>query len=133
MSEPLVFIDISEILEGKIEDLKAAIEDLAAFVEDNEPRAVAYSFYFDEDATTMTVVQVHPDSASMEFHMTAAADIFPRFVGLVRMLTMDIYGTPSDELLDLTRKKAQMLGASALRVHELQAGFARWESLSAGR
>ena len=132
MSEPLVFIDISEILEGKIEDLKAAIEDLAAVVEENEPRTIAYSFYFDQAATRMTVVQVHPDSASMQFHMTAAADIFPRFVGLVRMLTMDVYGTSSDDLLELMRSKAQMLGASAVRVHHLQAGFARWESLSAG-
>jgi hypothetical protein len=131
MSEPLVFIDISEILEGKIEDLKSAIEDLAAFVEENEPRTIAYSFYFDEHATTMTVVQVHPDSASMQFHMTAAAAIFPRFVGLVRMSTMDVYGTPSDELLELMRGKAQMLGAAGVRVHEPQAGFARWGSLSA--
>ena len=132
MTEPLVFIDISEILEGKIEDLRGRIKDLASFVEENEPRTIAYSFYFDKDATKMTVVQVHPDSASMQFHMTAAADIFPRFVGLVRMLTMDIYGTPSDDLLELMRSKAKMLGTGSVGIHELQAGFARWESLSAG-
>jgi len=36
-------------------------------VESDEPRRLAYHLYLEEGATRMTVVQVHPDSASMEF------------------------------------------------------------------
>jgi quinol monooxygenase YgiN len=126
MSEPIVFIDSSEIREGKLEELKTAINELVEFVEANEPQPIAYNVYLQEDGTRMTVVQVHPDSASMEFHMKVAGPAFPRFVEFVRMSAMDIYGKPSDDLLEQMRQKAKMLGNASVVVHELHAGFARF-------
>jgi hypothetical protein len=38
---------------------------------------------------------------------------------------MDVYGTPSEGLLELLRRKVQMLGDATMVVHDLQAGFAR--------
>jgi hypothetical protein len=73
----------------------------------------------------MTVVQVHPDSASMENHMRVAGSAFAGFAELVTLSTMDVYGTPSEELLELLRRKVQMLGDATVVVHDLQAGFAR--------
>lgn len=83
MTEPIVFIDSSEIREGKLEELKMAIRDLVEYVQSNEPRPIAYNVYLNESGSRMTVVQVHPDSASMEFHMKVAGPAFPKFVGLV--------------------------------------------------
>lgn len=133
MPEPLVFVDRSEILDGKLDELKMAAKEMAAFVEANEPRTIAYHVYVDEEPSVMTVVQVHPDSASMELHMTAARPIFRKFAGLLRMVSMDVYGTPSDELLEQVREKAEMLGARSVRVHEHHAGFARLGDPSGGR
>ena len=79
MSEPIVYIDRSDVREGKLGELKAAIEELVNFVESNEARAIAYSVYLNEDGSQMTVVQVHPDSASLEFHMEVAGPAFPKF------------------------------------------------------
>jgi len=126
MSEPIVFIDSSEIHEGKLEELKAAIHDLVEFVKSNEPRPIAYNVYLNESGTRMTIVQVHPDSASMEFHLKVAGPAFPRFVELIKLSTMDIYGKPSDDLLEQTRRKVQMLGNATVVVHERHAGFARF-------
>lgn len=126
MSEPIVFIDSSEILEGKLEELKTAMKELVEFVQANEPRPIAYDVYFNEGGTRMTVVQVHPDSASMEFHMRVAGPAFPKFAELIKLLTMDVYGKPSDDLLEQMRTKAQMLGSATVLVHELHAGFARF-------
>jgi hypothetical protein len=75
MSDPIVIIDSSEIREGKLEELKTAINDLVDFVEANEPRPIAYIVYLDEAGVRMTVVQVHPDSGSMELHMKVAAPL----------------------------------------------------------
>jgi hypothetical protein len=125
MSEPLIFVDSSEIREGKLEDLKKAIDDMVDFIEANEPRPLLYHVYLDADGTRMTVVQVHPDSESMEFHMTAAAHIFRGFVDLVAMASMHIYGIPTDRLLGQMQQKARMLGLETVAVHDLQAGFAR--------
>src|SRR6266545_4508517 len=105
MSDPIVFVDSSEIREGKLAELKTAIKDLVEFVESNEPRPIAYNVYLDERGTRMTVVQVHPDSASMEFHMQVAAPAFAKLVQLIRLSTMDVYGKPSDAVLEALRRK----------------------------
>jgi quinol monooxygenase YgiN len=126
MTEPIVFVDSSEILEGKLEDVKTVVKELVEFVDANEPRPIAYHVYFSADGTLMTVIQVHPDSASMEFHMEAAGSVFPQFKDLLKMSTMDIYGKPSDRLLKQMRDKAKMLGAAGVVVHELQAGLSRF-------
>jgi hypothetical protein len=125
MPDPLIFVDISEIVPGKLEDVKAGFKKLASFVEREEPRAISYMVFFNADETVVTVVQAHPDSASMEYHMTAAADLFRTFAGLLKMRTMEIYGEPSAQLLSAMRAKAEMLGASGVAVHRLHAGFWR--------
>ena len=125
MPEPLIFIDVSEIVPGKLEDAKAAFKELAAFVEANEPRAISYNVFFNADETVVTVVQVHPDSASMEFHVSVGAELFKKFAGLLTMRKMAIYGETSTELLEAMRAKAAMLGAGGVEVHDLHAGFSR--------
>jgi hypothetical protein len=128
VSEDLVVIDSSVVREGKLEELKAAIIDLVGFVESNEPRPLAYNVYLNEGGTRMTVVQVHPDSASMEFHMEVAGPAFPTFADLIELSTMDVYGEPSAGLLGQLRQKVQMLGNATVAVHDRHAGFARFEA-----
>jgi hypothetical protein len=125
VSEAITFVDSSDVREGRLDELKAAINEMVEFVESNEPRPIAYNVYLNENSTRMTVVQVHPDSASMELHMKLAGSVFRRFVDLITLTSMDIYGTPSDELLEQIRRKVQMLGNATVAVHQLHAGFAR--------
>jgi hypothetical protein len=122
---PIMVIDRSEIRAGKLQDLEEAVGALAAFVETNEPRPISYDVYFDVDRTTMTVVQVHPDLASMELHMNLAGPAFPKFAELLTLRTMDVYGEPSDVLLDSLRRKIEMLGSGVVTVHVHRAGFNR--------
>ena len=58
-SEPIIYIDHSEVREGKLDELKTAMKELVELVEANEPRIIAYNVYFTEDGTRMTVVHVH--------------------------------------------------------------------------
>jgi hypothetical protein len=39
---------------------------------------------------------------------------------------MDVYGKPSDPLLEALRRKVQLLGNATAVVHEPEAGFARF-------
>ena len=125
MSEPLISLDTSLIRDGRLNELKEAVTELVEFVRSNEPRPIAYEIYFDEAGSRMTVVQIHPDSASMEYHMTIAGPAFAGFAELITLSTLDVYGNPSEELLELLRRKVQMLGDATVIVHDLQAGFAR--------
>lgn len=128
---PLLFIDVSEIVPGELDNVKAEFRQLATFVEENEPRAISYNVFFSTDETIVTVVQVHPDSASMELHMSVGAELFQRFSGLLTMRRMEIYGEPTAALLGAMQAKAVMLGAAGVDVHHLGTGFTRLTTFEA--
>jgi hypothetical protein len=128
MSEPLVLIDSSEIRPGKLEEVKAGLRELVDFVEANEPRPLAYGMYLNKEGTRMTVVQIHPDSASVELHMKVAAPIFARFADLIKLSTMDVYGTPSPGLLQQLEQKVRLLGNATIATHDFHAGFTRFRA-----
>ena len=45
MSEPIVYVDTSEIRAGKLEELKSVMNELVKFVETSEPSLIAYNVY----------------------------------------------------------------------------------------
>ena len=126
MSESIIIIDTSEIREGKLGELRKAMIGVVGLAEANEQRMIAYNMYLNGDSTRLTVIQVHPDSASAEFHMKIAGSAFPGFVEFIRMCRIDIYGKPSRELLEMLQRKARMLGSGKVSMHELQAGLFRF-------
>ncbi|CAM5652210.1 hypothetical protein ACWD5B_01950 [Streptomyces tanashiensis] len=125
MAEPLFYVDRSEILDGRIEEVRDGMRDLVAFVAEREPQLIAYNVYLDESASTMSVVAVHPDSASMERHLELGGPKFRAFGSLIRMRSIDVYGQPSPSVVDRLRQKAEYLGGASVTLHALQAGFSR--------
>ncbi|MFI8965044.1 hypothetical protein ACIGO8_23360 [Streptomyces sp. NPDC053493] len=128
MAEPIFYVDHSDIREGRIAEVRAGMRELAAFVEEREPQLIAYHFYLDGAESTMTVVAVHPDAASLERHLELGGPKFREFAALIRMRSIDVYGQPSPAVLDRLRQKAEMLGdagGAGVTVHTLQAGFSR--------
>jgi len=121
----MIYIDKSAIGYGKLEELRTAMNKLVEFVKANEPQLIAYNVYFDEDSAQMTVIHVHPDAESLEFHMKVAGPLFPDFAEFIKLLSIDIYGKPTDQSLQQIRQKAQMLGDGNVAVHEFQAGVIR--------
>lgn len=125
MSDLILYVDTSEVREGALEELKPAIGELVGFVEAHEPQLIAYNVYLSDDGTRLTVVSVHPDSASLEYHMKVAGPLFRRFVELVRLSSIHIYGEPSAKVLEQSHEKALLLGSGAVVVDPLLAGFTR--------
>jgi hypothetical protein len=134
VSEQIIFVDTSEVREGKLEELRRFVRDLAEFVEASETDPISYEIYFSADGRLMTVVQVHPDSASMESHMAFAAPVFARFAESVDLRTVDIYGSPSEHVVEQWQQQADMLGTATVTVtvHDRQAGFARFGPRKSG-
>jgi hypothetical protein len=125
MSDFIAYLDTSEVRPGRLEELKTAVAELAAFVELNEPRIISYRVYFSADGSTMSVLHIHPDMASLEFHMKVAGPKFPPMARFVVMRTIEIFGRPSEELVAQLRAKASLLGSGAVIVRDFHAGFAR--------
>ncbi|HET6768995.1 MAG TPA: hypothetical protein VFH08_16400 [Chitinophagaceae bacterium] len=126
MNNLIYYVDISIIQKGKLDELKNAVQDLVEFVNLNESRPIAYNIYFNEDKTQMTLMQIHPDSASLELHLKIAGPAFQKFKHLIQLSTIQIYGNPTDDLLNQLRRKAQMLGNAKVVVHDFQTGFSRF-------
>jgi len=72
-SEPIVYVDHSDIREGLDRRAPSRSRLLVEFIDAHEPRLIAYGFYVDDVARKMTVVAVHPDPASLELHMQIGA------------------------------------------------------------
>lgn len=125
MAEPIIYVDKSDIHEGKVEDIKAAAKELAGFIDANVPRAIAYGIYVDPATWRMTVVQVHPDSASLEHHMKVGAPAFAKFKDMLQLVSIEVYGEASEQLRKQLSDKARMLGNGTVAVHRREAGFAR--------
>jgi hypothetical protein len=124
MPIPLIYLDTSTVREGALPELKAAIRELAEFVEANVAQLLAYSVYFSEDGTQMTVMHVHRDAASLDRHMEVAGPRFARFADLLELESIRIYGTPSPAALVALEEKARLLGGT-VSVQPEHAGFVR--------
>ncbi len=125
MSDAIVYVDTSDVREGALEELQAGMKELVEFVEANEPRIISYNVYFNEEGTRMTVMHVHPDAESVEYHLEVAGPFFRRFVELVTLTSTHIYGRPSETVLKQADEKVRLLGRGVVDVQALHAGFTR--------
>ena len=74
MSGPFIFIGTHRIADGQLEAFKNDARALVQLVRDREPQLVSFNFFFNEDETEVSVVQVHPDADSMLTHMQVAQE-----------------------------------------------------------
>ena len=125
MSGSIVYVDHSEVVPGRLEELKERIAELADLVEEGEPRLLTYAAFFDAPGRRLTVIHVHTDSASLASHFEVAGPAFERFTGLVNLKSIDVYGRPDDDVLERIRSKAALLGEGSVTVHDQHAGFLR--------
>jgi quinol monooxygenase YgiN len=122
MSGPLINVFAYSIKPGKQEEARKRIAELVDFVETNEPRMIAFHVYLDQDGNSVSIVQVHPDSASMEFHMQVNAKHFATaFDWLDAAMGQQLYGPVSDALAAELAKWDEQF--THVPVHE--AGFTR--------
>ena len=125
MAEALIYVDVAEVREDSLVDLRQAISELAEFVEKNEPQLLSYNAYFSEDGTRMSVVHVHADPTSLDRHLEIARPHFARFAELVTLRSIHIYGRPSENALCQLRCKLEQLGTGDVVVYPPHAGFVR--------
>ena len=126
MGQPFIFIGTHRLQDGKLQDFREALTRLVEVVEANEPRMIAFNGYANEDGTEVSVVQVHPDAASMAFHMAVVREhITSAYEELLDETTsIQVFG----ELDDATRAMMQHLAGSGVPIvvqSEPLAGFTR--------
>jgi hypothetical protein len=128
---PIVYIDRSDVHEDRWDELKAGIRALVAFVDAHQPQMASYGFYLDEDAHQMTVVSVHPDSASLERHLDLGGPEFKKLAPFLALREIEVFGHLGERAVELVQQKASTLGDGRVRTFQEQfAGFDRLRSPS---
>jgi quinol monooxygenase YgiN len=131
MPEAIVYMDQSEIRPGMVEEVRRGVTGLVEFIRAREPQLISYAFYIDEAASSMTVVAVHPDSASMELHMRIGGPEFRKLAAFIDLQLIEVYGSPSGAVLRQLNEKARVLGEQArVVVHTPHAGFSNSDRLA---
>lgn len=130
MPNPIIYIDRSRVHAGSAERLKQGIDEVVAFIESKEPQLLYYGFHLSDDGSRMTVVAIHPDTASVELHMDVGAAAFKSLAEFIELEAIEVYGETSDRMLEQLHRKAEMLGDGNTQVivDGLHAGFARLEA-----
>jgi hypothetical protein len=121
----IVYVDHSDIHEGRLDELKEGIRRLVDFIEEREPQLIEYGFHLDEQAGRMTVTAVHPDSASLELHLEIGREEFRKLGDMITQREIQVYGSVSDKVRELLDQKTSMLGGNKVTVVETFKGFAR--------
>ncbi|HEX3435001.1 MAG TPA: hypothetical protein VHT25_13180 [Solirubrobacteraceae bacterium] len=126
MSGPFIFIATNRLKEGKLADERKRVPGLCDFIEANEPRLIAFNEYANEDGTEVGVVQVHPDAASMEFHMQVVAERAAHAYAETLQATtgIQLYGPPSEAVLETLSGQAGAGVPLTIMRHHL-GGFTR--------
>jgi hypothetical protein len=108
MSGPFIFIATNRLRPDAYEAERRRVPGLVDFIEAGEPRLLAFNEYTDAERTEVTVVQVHPDAASMEFHMSVvrerAAEAYTETLDATTQI--QVFGTPSDAVVEALRTQA---------------------------
>jgi len=123
--ELIIYVDHSEIIDGKLKELEIAVGDLVELFRSMEPRLITYSVYFNEEKNRMTILHVHPDINSLELHLKTFAPRSSEFKDLIRLISIDIYGPVTRSVLYQLKQKSAGLGGGNVRIHKLQSGFNR--------
>ena len=125
MPGPIVFVGTHLIHEGKLDVAKEASARLAQFVCDNHPRVLHFEIYIDDATREMTVIQIHPDEASLILHMQLAGDRLAQAYDFLDTVAVKMFGHPSDPF-----KSAAMGGRESVSFQTPFAGFSRLDSVA---
>jgi len=128
MPGPFIFIATNRLKEGKLEEERRRVPGLVEFVEENEPRLIAFNEYANEEGTEVAVIQVHEDAQSMAYHMKTVAKRAARAYAetLEATTSIQVYGTPSDAVLEMLSRQAGAGVPLVVKRHHL-GGFTRAE------
>jgi hypothetical protein len=115
MSSPFIFIATNRLKPGRLDRERQRVPGLVAFIGANEPRLIAFNEYVNEAGDEVTVVQIHPDTASMEAHMEIVRELAQEAYAetLDATVRVQVFGRPSDAILEALANRQATASRSA--------------------
>ena len=104
MSDPIVLISHSKVLQGKLEAFRELSRVVFQVMEAEKPGTVLHYGYVNEEETEIHFVHVFPDADAMDAHMIGAADRTGKATEFIETYKFEIYGTPNEETFEMLRQ-----------------------------
>ncbi len=98
MHEPALGYNVTyEIKKGELEAFTRLAKKASSLVRDEEPGALDYRWYLDEDGRHCQLYQRYRDQDALLKHLTGpvAMTIYPELLGLAKVERLEVYGRPS--------------------------------------
>jgi hypothetical protein len=132
VTEPVIYVSTFRLKEGKFEQYQRFFAELLKVVEDNNPQLIALHAFANEDGTEMTSVNVHPDAASMEYHMQVLAekmgllaDDLTEVFQFMEPVRIEVYGTPGERATEMDKPLMEQQGVPFIFKSHYIGGFTR--------
>jgi hypothetical protein len=108
MQSPFIFIATNRLKAGQLDRERKRVPGLVEFIAAREPRLIAFNEYVSDAGDEVTVVQVHPDAASMEAHMEIVREraLEAYAETLDATVRIQVFGRPTDAILEALRRQA---------------------------
>lgn len=125
MGEPIVFISLFRVKQGKLQPFKDLARTVTQQLQAERPRTLAYLFYLSPDGSEATIVHVFPDAEAMDLHGEGSEQRSRVVFEFLAPDGWEIYGTPSDAALEQMRKAASASGVTLSVQPDYFDGFLR--------
>ena len=110
MAQPVIYVATLGIREGKFREYQRFYAENLKLIQENEPRINAFHAFANEGGTEVTIIQVHPDTASMDDHMQVLAekmgvlaDDLTNVYQFFEPVRIEVYGNPGDRAMEMDK------------------------------
>jgi hypothetical protein len=110
MTEPIVFISHSSVVDGNVEGFRAFIRDGARGLETDKPGTVAFLAYVNEEASEASIVHVFPNADAMNAHLEGVETRSAEADAFIRTSAYEIYGSPDPKVVQMMTAFAEGSG-----------------------
>lgn len=119
MSDQIIYLSRWKILDGKLESFEKYAKEIADIVEKEEPGAISFSYFVDEDRKRGTAVFLFSSAEALDIHLDLLAPRFEEGYQYISGTDVEILGRPS-------KKAAEMAASFGAKFKNQQvAGFTR--------
>ena len=125
MSGPIVFMSHNVVKDGKLQGFRDAFGEVAVALDAEKPGTVVYLAFAQEDGSEVSVVHVFPDAEAMGRHLQGVQERMAKAVGFIETTGYEIYGAPSEPVLEAMRGFAEAEGVPLQVQREYLGGYLR--------
>jgi quinol monooxygenase YgiN len=125
MAEAVAFVSHFRVKPGRIEDFRPVARAAMERLEAEKPQTLVFLGFVDDDRGTVSWMHVFADQAALDLHVEGSDERARTIADLVEPVGWEIYGRPSEQVLETFRQLATSTGAGLTIEPDFLGGFIR--------